>query len=97
MGITHELLAAVPALGTADDSPLIPLANGWAGRPGSNEAQKVTYGTEAGQFQLFGGVDAVVCGPGDIAQAHTPNEWIELAQIEECERFMLRLLDWAKG
>lgn len=97
VGITHELLAAVPSLGTADDSPLIPLANGWAGRPGSTEAQKVTYGTEAGQFQLFGGVDAVVCGPGDITQAHTPNEWIELAQIEECERFMLRLLDWAKG
>lgn len=97
VGITHELLAAVPALGTADDSPLIPLANGWAGRTGSTEAQKVTYGTEAGQFQLFGGVDAVVCGPGDIAQAHTPNEWIELAQIEECEHFMLRLLDWAKN
>lgn len=97
VGIVHELLAAVPALGTADDSPLIPLANGWAGRPGSTEAQKVTYGTEAGQFQLFGGVDGVVCGPGDIAQAHTPNEWIELAQIEECERFMLRLLDWARA
>lgn len=95
VGIEHELLAAVPALGTAADSALIGLANEWAGRPGSTESLKVTYGTEAGQFQLFGGVDAVVCGPGDIAQAHTPNEWIELNQIEQCERFMVALLEWS--
>ena len=55
----------------------------------------MTYGTEAGQFSLYGGVQAVVCGPGDIAQAHTPNEWISLEQIEACDRFMLRVLDWA--
>lgn len=95
VGIEHELLAAVPALGTADDAQIIGLANGWAGRPGSWEAQKVTYGTEAGQFALYGGVQAVVCGPGDIAQAHTPNEWISLEQIEACDRFMLRVLAWA--
>lgn len=95
VGIEHELLAAVPALGTADDAQIIGLANEWAGRPTSWEAQKVTYGTEAGQFSLYGGVQAVVCGPGDIAQAHTPNEWIELAQIEACDRFMLKVLEWA--
>lgn len=95
VGIEHELLAAVPALGTADDAQIIGLANEWAGRPGSCEAQKVTYGTEAGQFALYGGVQAVVCGPGDIAQAHTPNEWISLEQIEACDRFMLRVLAWA--
>lgn len=95
VGIEHELLAAVPALGTADDAEIIALANSWAGRDGSREALKVTYGTEAGQFALFGGVQAVVCGPGDIAQAHSPNEWIELAQIEACERFMENILAWA--
>ncbi|WP_237221315.1 M20/M25/M40 family metallo-hydrolase [Rothia nasimurium] len=95
VGITHELLAAVPALGTPDGAKIIALANGWAGRPGSTEAQKVTYGTEAGQFALYGELQAVVCGPGDIAQAHTPNEWIELAQIEACDRFMLKVLEWA--
>lgn len=95
VGITHELLAAVPALGTPDGAEIIALANGWAGRPGSTEAQKVTYGTEAGQFALYGELQAVVCGPGDIAQAHTPNEWIELAQIEACDRFMLKVLEWA--
>lgn len=95
VGIEHELLAAVPALSTADDAQIIGLANEWAGRPGSWDAQKVTYGTEAGQFSLYGGVQAVVCGPGDIAQAHTPNEWISLEQIEACDRFMLRVLAWA--
>ncbi|MFW0118946.1 acetylornithine deacetylase [Rothia sp. P5764] len=95
VGIEHELLAVVPALGTAGDAEIIGLANDWAGREGSREALKVTYGTEAGQFALYGGVQAVVCGPGDIAQAHTPNEWIELAQIEACERFMEKVLAWA--
>ncbi|WP_421084242.1 acetylornithine deacetylase [Rothia nasimurium] len=95
VGIEHELLAAVPALGTADDAAIIGLANTWAGRPGSTEAQKVTYGTEAGQFALYGDLQAVVCGPGDIAQAHTPNEWIELSQIEACDRFMEEVLIWA--
>lgn len=95
VGIEHELLAVVPPLGTADDAEIIALSNGWAGREGSTEALKVTYGTEAGQFALYGGVQAVVCGPGDIAQAHTPNEWIELSQIEACERFMENILVWA--
>lgn len=95
VGIEHELLAAVPALGTAEDAEIIGLANSWAGREGSHDSLKVTYGTEAGQFALYGGVQAVVCGPGDIAQAHTPNEWIELAQVEDCERFMENVLAWA--
>ena len=92
VGITHELLAAVPALGTADGAEIIALANEWAGRPGSMEAQKVTYGTEAGQFALYGGVQAVVCGPGDIAQAHAPDEYIELEQIVACENFIDSLI-----
>jgi len=33
----------------------------------------------------------VVCGPGNIEQAHKPNEYIELAQIAQCEAFMRRL------
>jgi acetylornithine deacetylase ArgE len=37
----------------------------------------------------------VVCGPGDIAQAHSANEWIELEQLRECERFFEAILRWA--
>ena len=51
----------------------------------------VSYGTEAGQFQ-DAGYSAVVCGPGDIAQAHQPNEFIEVAQLEAGHKFMRKLL-----
>jgi len=51
----------------------------------------VSYGTEAGQFQEAG-YSAVVCGPGDIAQAHQPDEFITLAQFAEGQDFMARLV-----
>jgi acetylornithine deacetylase len=53
---------------------------------------KVTYGTEAGLFDAVG-IPTVVCGPGDIAQAHSPDEFVELAQVEACEQFLTTLLD----
>ena len=59
---------------------------------GDNASHKVSYGTEAGQFQAAG-YSAVVCGPGDIAQAHQPNEFIEIAQFEAGHDFMRRLLE----
>ena len=48
---------------------------------------KVSYGTEAGLFQKMG-VPTVICGPGDIAQAHRPNEFVALEQLAQCEAFM---------
>ena len=58
---------------------------------GDNGHHVVSYGTEAGQFQERG-YSAVVCGPGDIAQAHQPDEYITLAQFEAGHDFMRRLL-----
>ena len=51
---------------------------------------KVSYGTEAGLFQRIG-IPTVICGPGDIAQAHAPDEFVTLEQLAQCERFMERL------
>ena len=48
--------------------------------------------TEASLFHQAG-VSTIVCGPGYIAQAHQPNEWIALDQLAWCERFMKRLAD----
>ena len=62
---------------------------------GDNASHKVSYGTEAGQFQEAG-YSAVICGPGDIAQAHQPNEYIEVAQFEAGHRFMRDLLERLK-
>ena len=59
---------------------------------GDNGTHVVSYGTEAGQFQA-GGYSAVVCGPGDIAQAHQPDEFITVAQFEAGDRFMDKLLE----
>lgn len=62
---------------------------------GQNETHTVSYATEAGLFQ-DGGAPSIVCGPGDIAQAHTADEWIEEAEIAKCMGFMTRLADWAQ-
>ncbi len=51
----------------------------------------VAYSTEAGLFQQAG-IPAVVCGPGSIKQAHRPNEFIEIAQLDACDAWLGRLL-----
>jgi acetylornithine deacetylase len=56
----------------------------------TNRTITVPFASEAGQFQLAG-LPAVVCGPGSIDQAHQPDEYIEIAQIESCIAFMRRL------
>jgi acetylornithine deacetylase len=50
----------------------------------------VVFGSEAGLFQRAG-IPAVLCGPGNIEQAHKPDEFISLDQIAQCEAFMRRL------
>jgi len=59
---------------------------------GANAGGVVSYGTEAGIFQAAG-YSAVVCGPGDIAQAHQPDEYLDLSQFESGQAFMTRLLE----
>ncbi len=83
----------VPPFGAEAGSEVVTLCQKLAGQ---NETFAVPYGTEAGLFQM-GGVPSVVCGPGDIAQAHTANEWIEVAELDKCMGFMQRLADWAKA
>ncbi|MGR3320626.1 MAG: acetylornithine deacetylase [Pseudooceanicola sp.] len=63
---------------------------------GDNGTHVVSYGTEAGYFQAHG-FSAVVCGPGDIAQAHQPDEYITVAEFERGHDFMKTLLDHLKG
>jgi acetylornithine deacetylase len=83
----------VPPFGAEAGSEVVTLCQKLAGH---NDVHAVPYGTEAGLFQM-GGVPAVVCGPGDIAQAHTANEWIEVAELDKCMGFMARLATWARA
>lgn len=81
--------ATVPGLETSGASPAVALGALLGGEPST---AKVTFGTEGGLFQAAG-IETVVCGPGNIQQAHTANEFIELDQIRACKALMDRLLD----
>jgi acetylornithine deacetylase len=80
--------AAAPGVDTPADADIVGMAAAWGAEPSDT---KVTYGTEAGLFAQAG-IPTVVCGPGDIAQAHAPDEFIDLAQIARCEAFIDRLI-----
>lgn len=81
--------AVAPALDLDESHPLLALAQRASG---SNSLGFVSYGTEAGFYQRAG-IPAIVCGPGDIAQAHKPEEWIAESQIEACCNFLARLIE----
>lgn len=53
----------------------------------NDRIKKVGFGTEAGGFSGIG-IQSVVCGPGSITQAHIPDEYVEIGQLAECERFI---------
>jgi acetylornithine deacetylase len=88
-GIDLEWLSQTVGLAAAETDAIVQ----WAMRLSRNSrVGKVSYGTEAGLFQKMG-VPSVICGPGDIAQAHGPNEFVTLEQLAQCERFMDRILE----
>ena len=87
--IVTEERARVRPLVPEDGSPAETLVLALARK---NACGAVSYGTEAGIFQEAG-MPSVICGPGSIRQAHKPDEFIELSEIEACVRFMRRLLD----
>jgi acetylornithine deacetylase len=56
----------------------------------------VSYAAEAGQFQQAG-FSTVICGPGSIDQAHQPDEYVEIAQMQRGAVFMARLVEALAG
>ncbi|NCW04686.1 MAG: M20/M25/M40 family metallo-hydrolase, partial [Rhodobacteraceae bacterium] len=87
--IKIETRASVPGLRPEENGAAETLARSLTG---DNGTHVVSYGTEAGQFQEAG-YSACICGPGDIAQAHQADEFISIAQMNEGQKFMERLLD----
>jgi acetylornithine deacetylase len=87
-GIEVELVAYVPGLRPEQDGSAERLMRRLTGDNGSHV---VSYGTEAGLFQQAGW-STVVCGPGDIAQAHQPDEYIEVSEFEAGERLLRRVI-----
>lgn len=87
-GITMDEHNSTPGLGMDEMDAAVRLV---CALSGSNQTSKVAFTTEAGLFQQAG-IPAVVCGPGNIAQAHRPDEFVTLEQVAKCEDFLRRLL-----
>ncbi len=88
-GIDLQWMSQTVGLAAAETDAIVQ----WAMRLSrSTGVGKVSYGTEAGLFQKMG-VPTVICGPGDIAEAHRPNEFVALDQLAQCESFMERILE----
>jgi acetylornithine deacetylase len=84
--------SAVPGLIPTENEDATALALAWSG---GNRTYAVPYGTEAGLFRAAG-IPTVICGPGDIAQAHQPNEFLAKSQLDACAAFLERLVGWAE-
>lgn len=88
-GIEIEVLSEVPGLAPETNGAAEELARSLTGDNGSHV---VSYGTEAGQFQ-GAGFSVVVCGPGSIEQAHQPNEYLEVSELEKGRKFIQDLIE----
>ena len=88
-GVAITRRTNTPGLAIERDSAAETLARALTG---DNETRAVAYAAEAGLFQRAG-IPTVICGPGSIEQAHQPDEWIEVSQIEEGAQFMRRLIE----
>ncbi|CAJ0804326.1 Acetylornithine deacetylase [Ralstonia psammae] len=85
--IELDEIAAAPSLDASEQAAITQLVRVLTE---DNDKRKVAYGTEAGLFQRAG-IPAVLCGPGDIEQAHKANEFVELAQLDACDRFLAKV------
>jgi len=86
--IEFTKIASAPGLDASEQAAITALVRALTA---NRETRKVAYGTEAGLFARAG-VPSVVCGPGDIEQAHKANEYVELAQLTACEDFLRKFI-----
>jgi acetylornithine deacetylase len=88
-GFSFEVRNTMPGMAIAPDHALTAVVKQITG---ANSAGKVSYGTEGGYYQAAD-IPTIICGPGDIAQAHQPDEWVAQDQLDACDAFIRRLAD----
>lgn len=88
-GVAATEVARYPALASDPADPFVRMAQEWAS---NRAAPGLGYGTEGGLFQQILQAPVVVCGPGDIAVAHAPDEYVTIGQLDECRVFLGRIL-----
>ena len=87
--VEFDPLSALPGFDTHGGSEIAEIGRACNG---THDYGKVSFGTEASLFH-GAAIPTIICGPGHIAQAHQPNEWVTLDQLAQCEAFMRRLAD----
>ncbi len=87
-GIAVERTTAYPGLA---GGPNARAAGEVAALAGAGDGLAVDFGTEAGLLQQALGGPVVVCGPGDMAQGHRPDEYLEQSQLDDAVAFLGRL------
>jgi acetylornithine deacetylase len=89
-GVRIERRSLTPAFAPEEDGVAEAFARKLAGDNGPPRV--VPYAAEAGQFQ-GAGFSTVICGPGSIDQAHQPDEYVEISQMQRGAAFMRRLIE----
>lgn len=87
--IEFDSLSTLPGFDTHGGSDIAELGQRCAG---THDYKKVSFGSEAALFHNAA-IPTIICGPGHIAQAHQPNEWVAVEQLAQCEAFLRRLAD----
>jgi acetylornithine deacetylase len=94
----EEPFIALPAVETPADDPLVRLTEAVSSAELGEAvtAGGVPYGTDASNLSGVGGIPCVVLGPGSIDQAHTDDEWVDLAEVERASTMYEAIIQrWA--
>lgn len=87
--IAVHRLSEYPGLSTTDENGFIAFIQGLLD---DAARERIGYGTEGGLFHSQLNIPTVVCGPGNMAQGHQPDEFITRDQLARCDAFLMRLI-----
>ena len=91
--VTIKKTGAYPGLDVDPGSKAVQMLSALLPAP---KLTKVGFGTEAGHFHAAG-IPTLVCGPGNMDQGHKPDEFIEISELDACDRMMDRLVGELTG
>lgn len=87
--IRIERLSGYPGLSLGEDDALVAFI---VALLEDRSQERIGFGTEGGLFQSELGMPTLVCGPGDMAQGHQPDEFVTRDQLSRCDAFLARLI-----
>ncbi|WP_371349092.1 acetylornithine deacetylase [Ancylobacter sp. IITR112] len=89
-GVSVDIVNAYPGLETPPEAEVVTMLRRLNGE---GPLRKIAFGTEGGLFREKLGIPTVVCGPGDIRDAHKPDEYVSRDQLARCAGMLGRLVD----